>query len=225
MNNPDMKQYTEPIFDRLAEYRAELAQHPLLTAARGGRVSERLLRDFAYYQYSDSILWIPMLAQMRGKAPRSARLRRAIEENIAHEAGLAGISHVTLAADLLRSLGVFSLDAYPKDTFARSAELWLSEDFASFTEPEIAGFLLTAETLVPQMFAAMRPAYEQLGCDTRYFVEHEAVDGDEHAAWMAEAVVDVLGVYGEGAASAIVAGMEDAWAETLEVPDALWRNR
>lgn len=225
MNNHDMKQYTEPIFARLAEYRAELAQHPLLTAARGGRVSEDVLREFAFHQYSDSILWIPMLAQMRAKAPRSARLRRAIEDNIAHEAGLSGISHVTLTANLLRSLGISSLAEFPAETFAQSAELWLSEEFHAFCEPEIAGFLLTAETLVPQMFSDMRPAYEYLGCDTRYFDEHVAVDGDEHAVWMREAVFDVLAEYGEGAASAVMVGMADAWEETLEVPNALWRDR
>ena len=222
MNNHDMKQYTEPIFSRLAEYRAELAQHPLLTAARGGRVPEDVLREFAFHQYSDSILWIPMLAQMRGKASRSARLRRAIEDNIAHEAGLAGISHVTLAADMVRSLGISGLASFPGDTFTSHASYWLSEEFASFAEPEVAGYLLTAETLVPQLFAAMRPSYESLGCDIRYFVEHESVDGDEHAVWMREAVLDVLSEYGRDATSAVLAGMREAWEETLEIPNALW---
>lgn len=87
------KQFTEPIFDQLARRRAELEQHPLLTAARKGELPESVVRQFAFQQFADSILWIPMLAQMKAKATRSTRLRRAIEENIAHEAGIEGPSH------------------------------------------------------------------------------------------------------------------------------------
>jgi hypothetical protein len=223
--NVEMKKFTEPIFAQLAVFGAELAQHPLLTAARDGELGESTLYQFAFYQFSDSILWIPMLAQMKSKAVRSLRLRRAIEDNIAHEAGLAGISHVTLAVALLRSLGITSIDGYPAGTFSRSASLWLSDEFERFTEPEIAGWLLTAETLVPQMFAAFQPAFARLACDGRYFTEHVAVDTDEHATWMAEAVVDVMDVYGPSCIPEIRAGMTDAWKEMLEVPDELWSRR
>jgi Iron-containing redox enzyme len=223
--NVEMKKFTEPIFAQLAVFGAELAQHPLLTAAQDGELGASTLYQFAFYQFSDSILWIPMLAQMKSKATRSPRLRRAIEDNIAHEAGLAGISHVTLAVALLRSLGIKSSDGFPSGTFGRSASLWLSDEFESFTEPEIAGWLLTAETLVPQMFAAFQPAFERIGCDGRYFTEHVAVDTDEHATWMAEAVIDVIDVYGPSCIPAIHAGMSDAWTETLEVPDELWSRR
>ena len=220
-----MKKFTEPIFARLAVFGAELAQHPLLTAAQDGELSESTLYQFAFYQFSDSILWIPMLAQMKSKATRSPRLRQAIEDNIAHEAGLAGTSHVTLAVALLRSLGNRSIDGFPGGTFGHSASLWLSDEFERFTEPEIAGWLLTAETLVPQMFAAFQPAFARLGCDGRYFTEHVAVDTDEHASWMAEATQDVIDVYGPSCIPEIEAGMTDAWKETLEVPDVLWSRR
>jgi pyrroloquinoline quinone (PQQ) biosynthesis protein C len=223
--NVEMKKFTEPIFAQLAVFGAELAQHPLLTAAQDGELGESTLYQFAFYQFSDSILWIPMLAQMKSKATRSPRLRRAIEDNIAHEAGLAGSSHVTLAVALMRSLGLTSLASFPAGTFQRSAALWLSDEFESFTEPEIAGWLLTAETLVPRMFAAFQPAFARLGCDDRYFTEHVAVDTDEHATWMAEAVEDVIDVYGPGCIPAIRAGMTDAFAETLEVPNELWSGR
>lgn len=223
--NVEMKKYTEPIFARLAVFGAELAQHPLLTAAKDGVVSRTILHEFAFHQFSDSILWIPMLAQMKSKATRSLRLRRAIEDNIAHEAGLAGTSHVTLAVSLMRSLGIASVDAFPASTFTRSASLWLSDEFECFAEPEIAGWLLTAETLVPLMFAAFQPAFERLGCDGRYFTEHVAVDTDEHATWMAEAIHDVIDVYGPSCISQIHAGMDDARAETLEVPNELWSRR
>ena len=220
-----LKQYTEPIFDQLAGYRAQLVAHPLLTAARAGELSRETLHEFAFHQYSDSILWIPMLAQMKAMARRSARLRKAIEDNIAHEAGLGCVSHVQLAVALMRSLGITRLDVFPTGTFAHSATLWLGDEFVDQSEPEIAGWLLVAETLVPLMFAALRPSFVALGCDTRYFDEHVEVDTDEHAIWMTESIDDVLELYGPCAMASIDAGMVDAWQETREVPDALWRKQ
>jgi hypothetical protein len=213
------KIYTEPIFETLAERRAQLVAHPFFAAGE-------LLVEFAFHQYSDSIVWIPMLAQMKSKAERSPRLRRAIEDNIAHEAGIGGESHVTLAVAMMRSLGVRSLSALPRETLAESAALWLSDDFAAFlTEPAIAGFLLGAETWVPAMFAAALPAFERIGADTRYLREHVAVDSDEHAVWMKEAVEDVFDAYGAASIPEIMRGMNDAWEETIEVPNALWRKQ
>src|SRR5689334_18222050 len=117
MNNVLFRNETEPIFARLEQYRADFAQHPLFAAARAGDLPPSLLREFAFHQYADSILWIPMLALMKSKAVRSARLRRAIEDNIACEAGLGATSHVQLAADLMRSLGLSGVGAFRPDTF------------------------------------------------------------------------------------------------------------
>src|SRR5689334_5323006 len=219
------KQETEPIFSTLERYRAELLEHPLLVAAKAGQLERSTLVELAYYQYADSITWIPMLAQMKGRALKSRRLRKAIEDNIRHEAGIGSTSHVTLAAQLMRSLGVRRLDDMPTATFASSASLWLSDAFCAMTEPETAGWLLVAETLVPIMFAAVLPAFERAGADTTYFSEHVDVDTDEHATWMAEAVEDCLEIYGPECSTEIAAGMTDAWAETREVPDALWRSQ
>jgi len=72
------------------------------------------------------------------------------------------------------------------------------------------------------MFAAMVPSFDALGCDTRYFHEHIAVDADEHASWMADAVRDVVERHGPESVDAVLCGMADAWVEMLEVPDALW---
>lgn len=215
----------QPIFDLLGNYRDELARHPLMEAARAGQLSTEILLELAFYQYSDSILWIPMLAQMKEMAVRSKRLRAAIEDNIAHEAGLGGTSHVTLAVTMMRSLGVRELDAFPATTFAKSATLWLSDAFANQPEAEVAGWLLVAESLVPQMFAVVAPCYARIdGCDTRYFTQHVAVDSDEHARWMSEAVAEIMQIYGGAARDLVIAGMEDAWQETREVPDELWRR-
>lgn len=219
-----LKQYTEPILQALADYRAQLVEHPFLVAARAGEVEVELLREFAFHQYSDSILWIPMLAQMRSKAQRSPRLRRAIADNIAHEAGLVAESHVTLAVTLVRSLGMTSLSELPVHVLADSAELWLTDAFAAMTEPEVAGFLLGAETLVPVMFEAVLPSYEGIA-DVRYFREHVSVDTDEHSTWMIESVEDVLRTYGGDVAGEIAGGMADAWQETVEIPERLWRAR
>jgi pyrroloquinoline quinone (PQQ) biosynthesis protein C len=215
------QQLTEPIFTLLDRYRAELLAHPMLEAARRGALSDDTLHEFAFHQYTDSITWIPMLAQMKSKATRSRRLQQAIRDNIAHEAGLDGTSHVTLAVELMRSLGLTALDAFPTERLADTATMWLSESFADFSEPEIAGWLLTAETLVPLMFAAIKPCYDRLG-DTRYFAEHIAVDADEHAAWMAEAVDEVVGLYGPTSVPDVTTGMTDAWQETIAIPDELW---
>src|SRR5258706_9804640 len=154
------KLFTEPITSLLAYYRAELEQHPLLLAAKRGDIPIEVLKEFAFHQFSDSVLWIPMLAQMKSKAIRSRRLRQAITDNIACEAGLNGTSHVVLAVELMRSLDV---EHIPRgDTFTRITTEWLSGEFARFTEPEVAGWLLVAETLVPVMFAAVKPCFERL---------------------------------------------------------------
>jgi pyrroloquinoline quinone (PQQ) biosynthesis protein C len=217
---------TEPIFDRLARYCDEFSQHPFFRAARDGEIPLPLLREFAFHQYSDSILWIPMLALMKSKAVRSARLRRAIEANIACEAGLSGVSHVQLAVDLMRSLGSAGVDEFPTSTFAESAGLWLSPGWSGLSEAEVAGWLLVAETLVPIMFAEMKGCFERLdACAVAYFAEHVSVDTDEHAAWMAEAVEEVVALYGAAAVPEVTTGMEDAWRESLQVPDLLQEKR
>ena len=165
-----------------------------------------------------------MLAQMKSKATRSRRLRTAIEDNIAHEAGLGSTSHVALAVGLMRSLGIRDLAGFPTAALGATAALWLSDAFAALSEPALAGWLLTAETLVPDMFAIVRPCFAAIA-DTHYFDEHIAVDADEHATWMAEAVDEVVAIYGPACVPEVLAGMADAWAETCEDPDALWELR
>ena len=224
------KQFTEPIFETLAQYRATLQEHPLLRAAQNGEVERPLLLEFALLQYFDSIIWIPMLAQMGARATRSSRLRRAINDNIGCEAGFESTSHVTLAVDLVRSLGVTDLDEETRRVLvAREAKetagFWLSDSFATFGEPEIAGYLLTAETLVPILFAAFLPSFEALGGDVRYLVEHVDVDAADHSPWMREAVLEVATLYGPSSLARIRSGMREAWCDTIEVPDDLWKRR
>jgi pyrroloquinoline quinone (PQQ) biosynthesis protein C len=215
------KQETEPIFSTLERYRAELLEHPLLVAAKAGQLERSTLIELAYYQYADSITWIPMLAQMKERALKSRRLRKAIEDNIAHEAGIGSTSHVTLAVSLMRSFGVRSLADFPVEGITRTASLWLSDAFSEMSEPALAGWLLVAETLVPAMFAVIAPSYEGIS-DATYFREHIHVDGDEHAVWMSESVAEVIEIYGTECIPEILAGMSDARDEAHEDPSALW---
>ena len=210
------KEFTEPIFDRLAEYRARLTDHPFLVEARRGTVPTPILHEFAFHQLSDSILWIPMLAQMHDAA-RSPRLRRAIADNIAHEAGLHATSHVTLALTLARSLGITRLDPFPTSVLAEQLQTYLTEEL---DEPEVAGWLLVAESLVPILFEAVIPSFVRLGADTTYLHTHVEVDADEHASWMAEAAVELA----DGNLASILRGMREAWDETISVPDRLWTS-
>jgi hypothetical protein len=223
MTRFDTKNETEPIFAQLRARCDSLASHPLFAAAAAGEVPIDVLHEFAFHQYLDSILWVPMLALMKAKATRSRRLAEAIADNIACETGLSGAAHVALATSLLRSLGLASVEGVGAGFLAESASEWLSDEFTRRTEPGVAGWLLGAEALVPVMFAAMEPCFARIAaCDTRYFVEHVAVDHDEHAVWMTEAVVDVLRVYGPGAQVEIAHGLDAAYAEATEVPDALY---
>jgi hypothetical protein len=166
-----------------------------------------------------------MLAQMKSVARKSRRLREAIEANIGHEAGLGGESHVTLAVQFMRSLGITELDGMPTQTFTREATEWLSPDFNTLSEGNVAGWLLVAETLVPLMFAALEPSFAALGADTRYLREHIHVDADEHAQWMAESVDEIVDLYGPDCCADIHEGMDIGWHETIQVPDALWRSQ
>src|ERR1700733_5365629 len=127
------KHLTEPIFNTLDRYRAELVEHPLLVAAKAGQIERPTLIRFASYQYADSVTWIPMLAQMKEKALRSRRLRTAIEDNIAHKAGLGAPPHVPLAARLMPNLGVRSLADLPTDGLASTADWLLTDEFAEMT--------------------------------------------------------------------------------------------
>lgn len=207
----------ETITKRLDHQKQTLADHGLFWAAKQNRIPDKILKEFAFHQYSDSIVWIPMLSLMKQKVVSCKRLRKAIEDNICCEAGVGGRSHVDLARTLMRSLGLKSFDRMPAKTFAKSASLWLSDEFNDFGETEIAGWLLTAETLVPMMFAAMVGSFKNLDADVAYFTEHMDVDSDEHSVWMLESVREILD--GGADVADILAGMEDAFKETMEIPD------
>lgn len=216
---------TSKITQRLSQFCHEFTNHGFFKFVQKNQLPISILKEFAFYQYSDSILWIPMLSQMKSKAVRSIRLKRAIEDNIRCEAGIGGISHITMAKDFMRSLQIKNIDEFPTETFARSASLWLSDEFEKFSEPEVAGWLLVAETLVPIMFLKMKEAYRHLPeSSLQYFEEHIDVDSEQHSAWMMEAVEDVVKIYGKESINQILDGMMDAFEETKEIPNLLFRK-
>ena len=104
--------------------------------------------------------------------------------------------------------------------FRTEVEYYLREDLE---EPAVAGWLLVAETCVPILFDAVLPSFERLGADLTYFTAHVHIDADEHATWMAEAVEELA--TDEASSTSIVEGMAEAWAETIGIPDRLWRSR
>ena len=226
MKSFSAKKYDICIANLLAAYRARFLAHPFLEAARKNQIPQPILQEFAFNQYSDSILWVPMLSLMKSRVT-APRLLRAIHENIEHETGLKGSSHIDLARQMMRSLGLTDLNRFPAQTFSNSAQMWLSEDFAeySFGEAEIAGWLMVAETLVPLMFEAMMPSFASIpDCKVDYFSEHVSVDGDQHSIWMRESVREILDLGTRSTPAKIIAGMKDAMEETLEIPNQLWEK-
>lgn len=218
--------YTERIFSQLDLYREEFFAHPFFQSARSSEpLPLSTLRTFASYQFADSLLWIPMLALLRSKVTRSEVLQRSIEKNIACEAGLGSVSHVALCARMMRSLGANAESTWTHraDMYEWATKEWLSDEFASLTEPGVAGWLLVAESLVPVMFERMLPCFAGLpGCDTTYFLEHIDVDESEHSEWMAQSVRDVMQLYGpEHALPQVLQGMSASWEQVLEVPSML----
>jgi pyrroloquinoline quinone (PQQ) biosynthesis protein C len=210
------------IFAQLSLYQEEFDAHPFFEAAKKNNIPDFLLREFALYQCVDSILWVPMLSLMKSKVIKSSRFRQAIEDNICCETGIGNVSHITLAKDFNRSVGVELLRSEPLSFLVKSVDFWLSDEFDSFTEPMVVGWLLVAETLVPQMFAKMMSSFEAVGADSLYLREHVVVDVDEHSQWMSESVNDVLALYGPECIAEILAGMREAWEETVEIPNVLF---
>lgn len=224
MKSYNPKKYDVYIAGLLATYRTRFLAHPFMRAAKQAFLPLPILQTFAFHQYSDSILWVPMLSLMKSRI-RSPRLLRAVSENIEHETGLKGASHIDLARQMMRSLNLTDLKPFPSETFAEAAQFWISKEFtaANFGEAEIAGWLMVAETLVPMMFEAVLPSFERLvGCQTRYFSEHVSVDGDEHSKWMRESVQEILENGDATVAERIIAGMKDAYEEAIEIPNQLW---
>lgn len=209
------------LFETVQFYRLKLEQHPISDLIRAGNLPENILREFSRIQYVDSILWVPMLSLIKGKI-KSPRLTRAVRENIICETGINGTPHTTLCKDFVESLGepTFYGDTA---TYApgSSFPVEVMNGMVAFSEAQIAGWLMAAETLVPIFFALFRPAFAQIkNVDMRYLDEHIAVDADEHAQWMNEAVIELL--QDEECYRSILSGIDIGGRVTLSIPDLLY---
>ena len=203
------------IDQRLNLYIQMMSSHPLFALAEKGLLSRALINEFAYLQYADSILWVPMLALMKERV-KNPRLVRALTDNIACEAGIYGISHIELARQFTCSLGVKdALGTLSPDVVQNASHL------TSLTEAQIAGWIFAAETLVPILFSKMRVCYQAIpGCDLRYLDEHIGIDSDEHSIWMREAINEIL--IEPSRVNEVLTGIDFGMREAMDVPDSLY---
>lgn len=208
---------------RLALHEAMLRAHPFLELARNAMLPREILEEFAYLQYVDSILWVPMLSLMKERA-RSERLTRAIRDNIACETGMSGTSHIEMARMFIRSLGLDVVGAGQNPDVVATVSQW-----TTFGEAVVAGWLYAAEHLVPLLFGAMRPGFAAIpGADLRYLDEHIAVDSDDHSRWMREAIAEII--QDDPTHPDVLLGIDLGSREVLDVPDVLysktlWKQR
>ena len=177
--------------------------------------------EFAKIQFVDSILWVPMLALLKGKV-KSPRLLKAVTANMLCEAGAEGMPHVTMCQQFVESLGITPRYGDYKDFAPLSAHpIEVMMAIQDFDEPFIAGWLLGAEALVPIMFSIFKSAFEKVeGADLRYFNEHIAIDSDEHAQWMREAAAELMG--DSDCYEQVLAGMDLGARVTFSIPDVLY---
>jgi pyrroloquinoline quinone (PQQ) biosynthesis protein C len=214
-------QYSQRLTDAVARFKEELESHPIAKMAQEGTIPESILREYARIQYVDSVLWIPMLALIKGKTT-SPRLMKAVRANILCEAGYDGKPHVTMAKEFVESIGEPTFYGDYSDYAPRSAHaVEVMNGIAGMNEAELSGWLLAAETLVPIFFSIFRPAFARLpGVDLRYLDEHISVDADEHSQWMNEAVREIL--KDEATFEHILNGIRIGGRLTLSIPDVLY---
>lgn len=209
------------INNEILSYTHKFEQHPITKLCQARRIPRSVLDDFAKLQFIDSILWVPMLALIKGKV-KSPRLAEAVRKNLLCEAGVDGIPHVTLCQEFSESLGIIPRYGDYND-FCKYAshpvEVMMSLQDCS--EPFIAGWLLAAETLVPTLFRIFKTAYESIATvDFRYFNEHISVDSDEHSEWMREAVEELM--MQSDCFEEIMFGVDMGGRIALSIPDVLF---
>jgi pyrroloquinoline quinone (PQQ) biosynthesis protein C len=203
------------------QYKRNLEKHPIAKLAAHGWLSRSLLQEFAKIQFVDSTLWIPMLSLIKGRIIEP-RLLKAVTDNILCESGYHGIPHTTLCANFAKSVGVspFYGDCHGYSPLSMHP-VEIMNAVTGMSEPEICGWLLAAETLVPTLFQIFRPAFAKLpGVDLTYLDEHISVDSDDHARWMLEGATKLLEK--SDCLDEILAGVNIGGRVTLSMPDVLY---
>jgi pyrroloquinoline quinone (PQQ) biosynthesis protein C len=216
---PSPRAGLEIIRARVAAFTRDMREHPIGRLIQGSRLPEPIAREFAAIQYVDSVLWVPMLALMKDRA-KSPRLRKALTDNLLCEAGATHTSHITLCREFVESVGVIpSFGDYHEHSELTGHAVAVMNAVSALSEEELAGWILSAETLVPHMFAMFAPAYGP-EIDHTYFREHMHIDLDEHSAWMEEAAAELL--QRPGALEGLLSGIDLGARVALSVPDALY---
>lgn len=202
-------------------YTFKLRNHPIVKYCQQQILPLEILNDFAKVQFVDSVLWIPMLALIKGKI-KSPRLLKAVRANMLCEAGADGIPHVTLCQKFIESLGIMPrYGDYNEFTKYSSHPVEIMMSIQDFDEPFITGWLLAAEALVPVMFSVFKEAYQNTpGVDLTYLNEHIVIDADEHAEWMRESAQELM--MASDCFEQIKAGIDIGARLTLAIPDVLF---
>jgi hypothetical protein len=206
--------------EALAHYQLQMRNHPFRTLIRQGLVSEEIGKEFMKLQYIDSTLWVPMLAIMKDRV-RNPVLKKALTDNLLCEAGARHTSHVTHCAEFLMSKGIdpYFGDLYHYSPLAKHPTE-IMNSVIRMSEAQIAGWIMIAEMIVPDLFLLMRPMLVEMKASLFYIDEHISVDSDEHGEWMMKGIEDLLdnGVPEEE----ILEGIHLGGRVALSVPDALY---
>ena len=211
---------TEKVEHALAFYQRQMRRHPLKGLIAENLVSHELGKEFMKLQYIDSTLWVPMLAIMKDRV-FNPTLKKALTDNLLCEAGARHTSHVTLCAEFLISGGIdpYFGDLYHYSPLAKHPTE-IMNSVIRMNESQIAGWIMIAEMIVPDLFMLFRPLLFEMNVNLRYIDEHITVDGDEHGEWMFRAVEDLLK---KGATEQdILDGIHLGGRVALSVPDALY---
>lgn len=207
----------------LQSLQGQVERHPV------GRLKlpREALEAFAIAQYRDSDVWLGWFIKMMDMV-KNPTLKTALAHNFLDEAGAIdgkigdGVSHMTLCLQLLQSLGLEPGDTVAKGRFPVSdhAEA-LIQLIPGMSEPEVAGWVLGIEELVPALFGLFLPHFQQLGgVDTEYLTAHIQVDVGDHAIEMKKgcaALLETDPTYLEE----IIAGIHLAGRFTFAVPDMI----
>lgn len=210
---------------RLRSYQQDMRGHPIGRVIRNEKLPQVIALEFATLQYIDSVLWVPMLALMKDRVS-SPRLRKALTDNLLCEAGATHTSHITLCREFVESIGILpSFGDYRDHSELATHPVAVMNSVSALSEEEIAGWILAAETLVPDMFAMFLPAFEKIsGSDLTYLREHIGVDSEEHSQWMLEAARELIAESGDPRRSykGVLSGLDVGARVALSIPDALY---
>lgn len=210
----------ERVEKALTHYQQQMRDHGLGRLIKQGRTKDETGLEFMKLQYIDSTLWVPMLAIMKDRVNHPV-LKKALTDNLLCEAGARHTSHVTLCAEFLISKGIdpYFGDLYHYSPLAKHPTE-IMNSVIRMTEGEIAGWIMIAETIVPDLFRLVHPMLKKLGANMHYIDEHITVDGDEHGEWMMRSIRELL--EDGGSAEEVLHGLHLGGRVALSVPDALY---